>query len=151
MALQPQWKIPSWFTAPMEKAQWLYKKLFFEVVIVMAKDNKTQHKIAMSIKISFMHYMKWERIMLPVVFEEFEVAYIFYATFFFSLSLPIDKRSTLAKVCGAAVPQPTLRGFYGPVINVFFTKEIQSLSGNMFFFTQSHNLTFMPRCLCFRK
>ena len=82
-----------------------------------------------------MHYMKWERIMLPVVFEEFEVAYIFYATFFFSLSLPIDKRSTLAKVCGAAVPQPTLRGFYGPVINVFFTKEIQNLSGNMFFFT----------------
>ena len=47
------------------------------------------------------------------------MAYIFYAAFFFSLSLPIDKRSTLAKVCGAAVPQPTLRGFYGPVINVF--------------------------------
>ena len=63
------------------------------------------------------------------------MAYIFYAAFFFSLSLPIDKRSTLAKVCGAAVPQPTLRGFYGPVINVFFTKEIQNLSGNMFFFT----------------
>ena len=43
-------------------------------------------KDTMSIKISFMHYMQWTRIMLPVVFEEFEVAYIFYGTFFFSLS-----------------------------------------------------------------
>ena len=31
---------------------------------------------------SFKHYMKSTRVMLPVVFEEFEVAYIFFAIFF---------------------------------------------------------------------
>ena len=30
-----------------------------------------------SIKISFMHYMKWTRVMLPVVFKEFGMFYIF--------------------------------------------------------------------------
>ena len=43
----------------------------------------------MSIKISFMHYMKWTRVMLPVVFKEFEM--VFFATFVFSPSLPIGK------------------------------------------------------------
>ena len=41
----------------------------------------------MSIKISFLHYMKGTRVMLPVVFEEFEVAYIFLAVFFFFFSM----------------------------------------------------------------
>ena len=42
--------------------------------------------------------------MLPVVFEEFGVVFIFYlfiyffVTFFFSISLSIGKRSTLAKL-----------------------------------------------------
>ena len=31
----------------------------------------------MLIKISFMHYMQWTRVMLPVVFEEFEMVYMF--------------------------------------------------------------------------
>ena len=75
----------------MEKT-WFYEKLLLEVVIV--KDN-------MSIKISFMHYMKWTRVTLPVVFEEFEVVYLFIYfsdNFFFSLSLSIGKRSTLPKI-----------------------------------------------------
>ena len=52
--------------------------------------------------------MKWKRVMLLVVFEEFEVVYIFFATFFFSLSLLIGKRSTLEKNWGAAAPQSPL-------------------------------------------
>ena len=36
-----------------------------------------------TIKISFVHYMKWTRVMLPVVFEEFEVVYIFSFLFSF--------------------------------------------------------------------
>ena len=54
----------------------------------------------MPIKISFMHYMKWAVVMLPIVFEEFEVVYIFFATFFLLLSLSVYKRSTLAKILG---------------------------------------------------
>ena len=37
--LWPQGNIASWFIAPMKKA-WFYKRLFFEVVIVMVKDKK---------------------------------------------------------------------------------------------------------------
>ena len=58
----------------------------------------------MSIKISFMHYMKWTRVMLPVVFKEFEM--VFFATFVFSPSLPIGKRSTLAKM--PIIPFPSV-------------------------------------------
>ena len=36
--------------------------------------------------------------MLPEAFEEFEVAYIFLATFCFLLSLSIGKRLTLGKI-----------------------------------------------------
>ena len=43
----PQGNIVSWFIAPMEKA-WFYKRLFFEVVIVMARDKKYSMKDAMS-------------------------------------------------------------------------------------------------------
>ena len=46
--IQPKWKrhygpqenVASWFIGPMEKA-WFYKRLFFEVVIVMVKEKKT--------------------------------------------------------------------------------------------------------------
>ena len=40
--------------------------------------------------------------MFPVVFEEFQMVYNICATFFFSPSLSIGKRSTLAKIWGAA-------------------------------------------------
>ena len=67
----------SWFIAPREKA-WLYKRFFIEVVMVkgknvMVKDKINTVKDKMSIKNSFLHYMKWAGIMLPVVFTEFEV------------------------------------------------------------------------------
>ena len=39
-----------------------------------------------------MYYMKWTRIILPVVFEEFGMVYRFVATFFFLLSLSVGKR-----------------------------------------------------------
>ena len=57
--------------------------------------------------------MKWSRVMLPVVFEEFEVVSIFLAIFFFSLYLSIGNRSTLAKILGTCSP-PSPPGCYGP-------------------------------------
>ena len=42
-----------------------------------------------------MHYVKWARVMLPVVFEEFELVCIYFAIFCFPLSLSISKSSTL--------------------------------------------------------
>ena len=44
----------------------------------------------MSIKISFTRYMKWARVMLPVVFEEFELVCDSFAIFVFSLLLSIS-------------------------------------------------------------
>ena len=41
----------------------------------------------MSIKISFMPYMKWARIKLPVAFEEFEMAYILFVLISFHYQL----------------------------------------------------------------
>ena len=60
----------------------VYERLFFEVVIVMVKHKKNSIEDTISIKIYFMHYMSWTRVMLPVVFEEFEMVYMFYYTFF---------------------------------------------------------------------
>ena len=56
--------------------------------------------------------------MLPDVLEEFEVVYVFLATFCFSLSLSIGKRSTLEKIWGAAVPPvPPSPSFYEPEVH----------------------------------
>ena len=79
----------------------------------------------MSIKINFMYYMKWIKVILTVVFEEFKVVCIFLAIFFFSLQLSIGKRSTLAKIWGAAAP-PSPPGFYGPVSTIDF-KSLESI------------------------
>ena len=57
----------------MEKA-WFYEKLFFNVAMT---------------------------VMLPEDFQEFEVIYVFLATFY-SLSLSVDERSTLGKTWGDA-------------------------------------------------
>ena len=55
---RPQWDIPSWFVTHMEKA-WFYQRSFFEVVIVMVKiQKKCVINDTISIKISFMDYMK---------------------------------------------------------------------------------------------
>ena len=52
--------------APVEKGRF-YKRFLFEVVIAMVKDKKNSIKNTMSMKISFMHYIKWTRVMLPIV------------------------------------------------------------------------------------
>ena len=55
--------------------------------------------------------------MLPEAFEEFEVAYIFLATFCFLLSLSIGKRLTLGKIWrggGGAPAGAAPSGFYEP-------------------------------------
>ena len=44
-----------------------------------------------TIKISFVHYMKWTRVMLPVVYEEFEVVYIFSFLFSFHYHCQLAK------------------------------------------------------------
>ena len=84
-----QWNISPSLIAPIEKT-WFYEGFFFGMVMVMLKDT-------MSVKISFMHYMKWIRVMLPIVFEEFKLVGTL-AIFFLRLSLSIVKRSTLAKI-----------------------------------------------------
>ena len=72
--------------APTEKA-WICEILFYQVAIVMVKDkNRCTIKDTMSIKISFMqyrNYITWTTVTLPVVFEEFDVAYIFWLLFTF--------------------------------------------------------------------
>ena len=45
----------------------------------------------MSIKINFMHYMKWARVMVPVVFEKFEPVCIFLLFFLFTVSVNWQK------------------------------------------------------------
>ena len=61
----------------------------------------------MSIKISFMYYVKWARLMSPVVFKEFKLVCTFLLFFFYSLSFSISKRSTLAKFWGGLQPPPS--------------------------------------------
>ena len=63
--LSQQWNASPSLIAPIEKT-WFYEGFFFGMVMVMLKDT-------MSVKISFMHYMKWIRVMLPIVFEEFKL------------------------------------------------------------------------------
>ena len=48
----------------------------------MVKDKKYSIKDAMSVKISFLNYMEWTRVILPVVFEKFTLVSIFFFFFF---------------------------------------------------------------------
>ena len=81
-ALWPKWSISWWFIAPMEKA-WFYERLFLELVTVIVKDKKMQYKrYTISIKINH-DYTKWTRVMLPVVFQEFQMVHIFLLLFSF--------------------------------------------------------------------
>ena len=101
-ALWPRWNIPSQFIDPMKKS-WFYERLFFEV-IVMVKDKKIRYKRQMSIKISFKHYMKWTKVMLPVVFEEFGMVYIFFSLLFaFRYHCQLVKGQLQQKSRGTAV------------------------------------------------
>ena len=74
----------------------------------------------MSIKISFLHYMKWTRVMLPVVFEEFEVFCIFLAIFSFHYNCQLVK-GQLWRKCGraAAPPAPSVStGLYLATLSI---------------------------------
>ena len=51
------------------------------MVMIMVKDKKIQYKTDNVNKNSFMHYMKWIRVMLPVIFGEFELVSIFLIFF----------------------------------------------------------------------
>ena len=78
----------------MEKT-WFYEILFFQMIIVMVKDKKDA--------LCFMHYrdyITWTRVKLPIVFEEFDMVYIFCS--FFLRSWSIGKRSIIAKIWRAA-------------------------------------------------
>ena len=65
-----------------------------------------------------MHFMKWARVMLPVVFKKFEPVCIFFATFFFALLLSIGKRLTLANFFSRGGLLPPAPPVYGPALTV---------------------------------
>ena len=83
----------------------------------------------MSIKIGFMHYRNYitrTRVKLPVVFEEFDMVFIFWLLFSFHYPCQLVTRSTLAKSRGLqSTPSPP--GFYGPEVNVCQTRKLQSI------------------------
>ena len=49
---------------------------------MVREKKKCSVKDTMSIKVTFMHYLKKTRAMLPVAFEEFRVVYMFKLLFF---------------------------------------------------------------------
>ena len=71
----------------------VYKRKRFEVIIAMVKDKKKYIiKDVMSRKISFMHDMQWTRKSNATnSFSDISNGLPFFATFFFSISLPIVK------------------------------------------------------------
>ena len=80
--------------APTENA-WICEILFYQIAIVMLKDkNRCTIKDTMSMKISFMqyrNYITWTRVTLPVVFEEFDMFYIFWLLFTFQYHCQLVK------------------------------------------------------------
>ena len=105
----------------MEKA-WFYE-MFFQVVIAMVKDKKRCTIIdTTSIKISFIHYRNYitqTRVKLPLVFEEFNLVYVFLAPFSSHCQL--------------------IKSQQYPVDLATFTEEI--LNGKLPFFVQCVNKT----------
>ena len=70
----------------------------------------------MSIKISFMHYMKRTRVMLLDAFEEFELVCILLLFFSFHYHCQLVKGQLQQKSGGLqpSPPPPSSHGFYGP-------------------------------------
>ena len=60
----------------------------------------------MSVKISFMHYMKWTRLMLPVVFKKFELVCIFLLFFSIHYHCRLVKGQLYQKSGGEAPAPP---------------------------------------------
>ena len=93
----------------MEKA-WFYEILFFHVVIVMVKDKKDALE-----KFSFIYYrnyITWTRVKLPVVFEEFDLVYVFWFLFSFNYRCQLVKgRLQLKSAGGGGLQTPQLPRF----------------------------------------
>ena len=66
------------------------RKILFRSGNSPGKRWKKYNKKIMSIKFSFMHYMKWTNVMLLVVFEEFELVCFFAAAPSSSPPVPTD-------------------------------------------------------------
>ena len=106
-ALWTRWNIPSQFIAPMKKS-WFYERLFFEV-IVMVKDKKIRYKRYDVNQNQFQALHEMDKSNVTSSFRGiWNGLYFFFATFCFSVSLSIGKRSTLAKIQGDC-------SIYGPV------------------------------------
>ena len=54
-------------------------------MVTIKDQNKYNIKDTVSNKIIFMHYMRWTRVMLATVFEEFEMVYISLLLFSFTI------------------------------------------------------------------
>ena len=84
----------------------------------MIKDKKIQYK-RYSVKVSFMHYyLKCTRVMLPAVFEEFEMAYIFFLLSSFHYHYQLAK-GKISKNQPSPVP-PVSTGLYSVIGSVGF-------------------------------
>ena len=102
----------------MEKA-WSYERMCFEVITVMVKDKKMQYKkYTISIKISFMYYMKWKRVMFLVIFEEFQIVYIFLLLFSFHLHCQLVKGQIWERSCAEGCSPSPAPDLYGLVVDV---------------------------------
>ena len=115
---------PMEYSTRVEKTLWLQRNIPSRFIALMEKvwfrsgnhhgkrEKKYCMKDTMSIKISVMHYIKWtiKTIMLPVVFEEFEMVYTFLLLFSF-------EKVNFSKNLGGCSPPcpPPLPGFYSPV------------------------------------
>ena len=96
------------------------KDFLFEAVIIMAKDKKYSIKDTMSIKICCTHYIKWARVMLPIVFEDFELVWIFCYFFLFTIIFNWSKVN-FSKNLGweGETAIPSAPCFYGSELQTF--------------------------------
>ena len=80
-----------WLIAAIEKAlcpHGIYlppHDLYPQCNMIYSPNLKYSVKDTMSVKVSSMHYMNWTRVMLPGVFEQFELVFIFSLFFLFTI------------------------------------------------------------------
>ena len=81
------------FVTSLTTEAWFFERLCFKVIIIMVKDKKNSIKDTMSIKITFIHYLKWSGVMLPKIlnFKEFELVRNFLLSFIFSLPFILNE------------------------------------------------------------
>ena len=73
----------------------------------------------MSVKISFMHYMKCIKVMLLVVFEKFELVCTFLLFFSCHYHYQLVKGQLSLKYGGVSRPPPQPPGFYWPGMYIY--------------------------------